>query len=479
VKSKENILREDLGSDASGRARFRLRFDPPITDKTRLSFRFQVPMEQVPDAAREIVGKIPWIVLEDGRSGSTSVELSAKPGISLALSDPAWRSAPQDGKSPSEEDPPDRYVLVKPEGELQGVPFAARILDQVPQTALVVPRALFRTVLGHESDSRTRAWFWIESHPSRVSFRLPDQANWIRARVDGRTADQLEFDPATSAYRLRLPSESTSRPVLLEIEFQEAATGRTRHDYSAPQLLDENVILQTLWQIQVPWNLAVIGVPEGWADENQWYWDLYVWKRKPSRVLARLVSWVSNAQPQSVGPDEMLGEDRDDSHAYLFSRSGPPAVLKLWVAPRGWIVGISSGLVLLFGFYLMYSGVRFLVVWVAASLLCLLSVTLAHPSVVALVVQSAVSGVILALLGLLIHRLLERSRSRVAPPAAQSSISGQAVAATPLSGSVGVGSDDSTAIRVRGSSTTDYPGSPMVLTTEQEPAGSSRRELSG
>ena len=41
--------------------------------------------------------------------------------------------------------------------------------------------------------------------------------------------------------------------------------------------------------------------------------------------------------------------------------------------------------------------------------LCLLGSALAHPSVLLLVIQSALSGVILTLLGLLIQRLIEQA----------------------------------------------------------------------
>ena len=85
---------------------------------------------------------------------------------------------------------------------------------------LVASRVLLRTTLGLEDESRTRAWYLIENHPSHVSFSLPEHASWVRARVDGRIAEQLELEPASATYRLGLPPDSQSGPVLVEIEYQ-------------------------------------------------------------------------------------------------------------------------------------------------------------------------------------------------------------------------------------------------------------------
>jgi hypothetical protein len=95
--------------------------------------------------------------------------------------------------------------------------------------------------------------------------------------------------------------------------------------------------------------------------------------------------------------------------------------------------------------------------------------------VLLLVAQSALSGVILTLLGCLIQRLIERSRSAAAPAIPLPSAGpGQAGAGAAQIGPDGVGSDDSTAIRARAASTMDYAPGPVTLGQEQESARSSR-----
>ena len=72
------------------------------------------------------------------------------------------------------------------------------------------------------------------------------------------------------------------------------------------------------------------------------------------------------------------------------SPSGPGS------ASRAWIVGICSGTVLALGFLLMFSRIRFRAIWVAVAILCFLGIAVAHPSTVLLIIQSSVSGVVLA-----------------------------------------------------------------------------------
>jgi hypothetical protein len=302
---------------------------------------------------------------------------------------------------------------------------------------------------------------------------LPQGAQWIRSRIDGRVTEQLERDPSGASYVLSLPPESQSKPVLIEIEYQ-AKGEQAARVLTPPELSEGAVILQSLWEVHVPWSQAILGVPDGWADENEWYWDVYVWRRRPSSSFARLLAWVSGSAAPVSGSDESLEQQQDDSHSYLFGRSGRPALMGPWLVSRALVVAICSGSVLLLGFYLMFFKAQFALVWTALAVLGLLAACFAHSSAVLLVLQSAVSGLVLALLGLLIQALIERTKS-AAPPAG----AGPPSATTPLPLSpTGVGSDDSTAIRARTSSTMDYVP-PLNLPAEPESARGSQIVPSG
>ena len=287
------------------------------------------------------------------------------------------------------------------------------------------------------------------------------------SRFDGRITEQVERDPGGSGFLLNLPVESQSKPVLLEVEYQGKGESADRI-LPPPELAEGAMILQSLWEVHVPWSRAIVGVPAGWTDENEWHWDVYVWKRRPGNSFTRLLAWVSGPSSSSANPDGTLAQDLDDSHSYLFGRTGPPVYLRPWVVSRALMVAVCSGSVLLVGFYLMFFRARGRLVWAGVAVLGLLTAIFAHPSVVLLSLQSAVSGLVLVLLGLLIQTLIERARARHAAATASSGPS-PAPALTPM----GVGSDDSTAIRGRVSSTMDY-AAPLNLPVEPEASRGSR-----
>ena len=339
VQGKETIRQQPLPAEAGqGESRrYQLSFDPPIVDASTLVFRFKVPMNPALSGGTEVKSEIPWVRVEEGSAGATTIELSTDREIRSTAGDPAWLEMGMEKAGPRGSEAPRQFRLVKRGAEKAGFPFSARLAEQVSLPSLVASRALLRTVLGPENDCRTRAWYWIESHRSHLAFSLPEGARWIRSRIDGRTAEQLESNPAGEGYLLSFPPESQSKPVLVEIEYQ-VSPPRGGSAWLPPELHEGAVVLQSLWEVQIPWNQALVGVPQGWADENEWYWDFYVWKRRPWRSFPRLVAWVAGATAQASSVDELVAEEPDVSHGYLFGRAGPPVALRPWVvfAP-GWL----------------------------------------------------------------------------------------------------------------------------------------------
>src|SRR5262249_45581365 len=143
-----------------------------------------------------------------------------------------------------------------------------------------------------------------------------------------------------------------------------------------------------------------------------------------------------------------------------FSHAGEPTALQLWVVPWSWLVAICSGATLVVGFFVIFSELRWRTIWLSVAAVGLLAAALLQPTVTVLVLQSALFGCALTVLGLLMERLIER---RPAMPSRDSSlVTSRAGVDSSLQGPASVGSDDSTAIRVRVPSTVDFVPAPLV-----------------
>jgi hypothetical protein len=294
----------------------------------------------------------------------------------------------------------------------------------------------------------------------------------VAARVDGRVCDQVSFDPVRSGYRLRFPSDIGSRPALVELEYQ--VSGRdTGSTWQAPQLLDGGLVLETLWEVQLPLDRAVVGVPQGWSDENEWYWGGNFWKRRPWKDGDALNRWIFGSAGPRAAVDDPRETRLDDSHRFLFSRVGQPVPLTVWVFSRVWAVATCSGAALILGFFTIFSRIRFRTIWAVGAGMALLVAGLLEPSVTLLCVQSAFIGVALTLLGVLIQGLLERTKSPSIRGREPGRIAGATFADSSLNRPESVGSDESTAIRVRVSSTMDHIPSPVAGPPDRDEARSS------
>jgi hypothetical protein len=470
---KELADREELGREPGGGRRYRLTFARPVVDKLTLRFRYRLNLVSPLDdtTAREVT--IPTISLLEVPPGPTKVEMSLAPDIVLKETLKGWIRSSDDARA---EPTGEGAILSFTESDpsIRGRPFQFKALAllPVPLPSLVVPRLLLKTVSSDDDAIRTSAWYWVESHGPDFAFALPDAAHWIGARVDGRIAEHVDYDPAHGGYRLRFPGELGSKSVLVELQYEQGGPG-VAATWQAPRLLDGGALLQTLWELRFPSSLALVGVPRGWSDENQWTWSGFMWKRRPWQNMTAVNEWIGGALALSRTVAEFDGANPDDSDRYLFSRSGPPAALSVWVVSRSWLVAICSGATLVFGFLAIFSKLRFRTTWLGIAGLAFLAAVLVQPSVMFLALESALLGVMLTMVGLVIELLIERIRSRsvwarpVVVPASRP------VPDSSLNRLPSVGSDDSTAIRVRPSSTLDFVpaeiAAPQVLDDPRTP----------
>jgi len=459
VDAPADARRTDLGTGPQGSRTVRLTLPKPPARSTRLRVRYRVALDPRPAPGKPIRLAVPWlrVVGAAGPADPARASISAEPGLAVAPVGDAWSPVPE--PPPAEEIGDGVLRLVArddgPGADALPLQVEARALALLP--TLVAPRLSLRTVQTPEGELRTTASYRVETLDPSLAVALPPGASLLRVRVGGEPVRNVEPLPDGAGVRVLLPPNLGAGAVLVELDY-ETPPGKAGGPWLPPRLLG-GVVQQTRWEVRLPWNRAVVGVPTGWSDENEWYWDTYVWKRRP---------WPSASAPPAKGADNAVGplaeataadaDNRGDYHSYLFSRPGRPDALAVRVASRAWLVAVCSGSVLAVGgLTILVWRPSFRLAGLPAAGLGLVVAALLHPSVTFLAVQSATVGVVLtALLALMQGALVGRrpagggfhGPNLVIPPGST------------LSRSTGVGSDDSTAIRARPVSTAEYVVAP-------------------
>jgi hypothetical protein len=461
--------RADLGRTPRGERVVRLTLASELTLSARYSFRFRIPLNAGSSPGSPAALKIPWLGVEGAqRRGGPLALVSTGPGLVLEPGGD-WRPAPE---SVGEGDSAALRLVgpVEPEASPSlELNVTERALAALPNP--VVSRLVLTTVQGPEGDLRTTAAYRVEANGGALSVALPPGAELQTVRVDGRTVRQVEELPGAEGLRVGLPSGSATTPVLVEMEYRSPSrTVRSRGAWAPPRLLERGIVQETLWEVSLPWNRAVVGVPPGWSDENQWHLETYVWKRRPRKSPAELAAWVGLPEPgpRPAGGAGLGAGSLADYHSYLFGMPGNPDPLAVSVADRAWLVAVCSGGVLAVGGVLLLlwrPPIR--VVGIAAALLVLSAATTLHPTVSFLAIQSAAVGVVLTALLALMQRWSKPRRP--GRPSFEPESGARGLVSPPGSGwTTGAGSDDSTAIRQRTTSTMDFVHTSIQL----EPDGS-------
>ena len=445
--------REDRGMTPAGDRLVRLTPAREIVDTIRLKFRMRLPTRLGGDRSPEF--DIPWLRVIEGKGEPMRVRVASDPGVILGTRGQGWADIPRDDADQAGgTGPPYQFVQDRAESDSAPLRLEAtrRAVAELP--ALVASRLWLRTWQGPEGNLQTRARYRVVKHESELSLTLPNGAELVGAKVMGEVAGQVETLSGPGGYRVSFPPSVGSAPVFVELEYTVPARF-AGPAWSPPRLLGGGLVQETLWEVRVPWGHAVVGTPPGWSDENQYDWDRYVWKRRPSRSPSALFSWVDGRSIRSRrdAPDEDVpGAD----HGYLFGRPGEPIAMRLPIVPRAVLVAVCSGMVLGIGILVLRCDP-------ARQLMaaCLLAMAVAvaaawQPSITLMAVQSAMLGLILTILAALMHRMQNRRRSAPATFAEAGGLVSPMIPGSSLNRWSEPGSDDSTAIRARPGSTVDH-----------------------
>ncbi len=461
------ILERKPVSDGPDHSRIeRIRLDRPILDRAVLEFRWQVPIDPPlsSSAARELsLDRITFPGVEEAPS---RVELSVRAGVTTRAIDPAWVRTTD---FVSSESTLPAYVEGAG-GTGRSLRIEVEAHDSVVMPVPLVPRLLIQTTIGLDETVQHRASFRVESHGPAFPFELPEVARIIAARVDGRPAERVDLEGGSEGarrYRLPLPPASAARPVLVELEYQ-LSDGPTTAPWPAPRLPEGGLVLRTLWEVQLPWDRALLGVPTGWSDENSWGWDGLIWGRRPDLDPEALEGWlVGEAAPSAiVGPPD---RSVDASQRLLFGQTSVGTAsgthtpsMAVRVVSRAALIAVCSGSTLLIGFLALFTRIRFRTAWLIVAAIGLLGAFSLEPDTAIQLAQSSLLGAALTVVGILIEEVVQHRRARSLPVRDPVAPIGLVRGDSSVVGAPLVGSDDPTAIRVRTPSTMDFVPSPLT-----------------
>jgi len=156
-----------------------------------------------------------------------------------------------------------------------------------------------------------------------------------------------------------------------------------------------------VWELLLPQNEHVIVTPEGFTGEFRWGWTGSFWGRKPLLTQAQLEAW-SGARRTVPMPEA--------ANRYLFSSLAPVARCELRTASRWVIVLGASSAVLAVGLLLIYVPACRHPALLLVGAIALLGTVVLYPGPALLASQAASLGLVLALLGGLLNRLLGPGR---------------------------------------------------------------------
>jgi hypothetical protein len=286
-----------------------------------------------------------------------------------------------------------------------------------PQAAeqTVVERAWIQTRFG--PDGRfDRAVFALTSREKRLTVRLPQGINVLSALF---RLDELPVtESGGSLGDRKIPLVKPGRHVL-EITYSMSLDHARRgvQTIEFPQLDPAVEVRETYWQLVLPRDEHLLGIPKEMENESTWSSHGFYWGRSPNLDQADLARW--SGLKRKLTPLPAAG------NIYLFSATRAQETVAVQVVGRTTLVMAASGLALAVGLVFVYMPlVRHPAVILVVSIGVLASAAL-DPDMALLGLQAAALGLMLTVLAVWLKRQTSLSHPRPAVRSASSSIVGR------------------------------------------------------
>jgi hypothetical protein len=381
----------------------------PTTGSFRVEARSHRPQPILVDSATTAVA-VPLIVPVGARLTTNEAAVVADPGIRIEQREGPWSvldSPRAIGGAPNSIG----FAAAEAAPELR----LAVGLDQQKSTRTPnIDRAWIQTWVT-ENVRQDRAIYKLTSDEDQVRVKLPEGISGgdVEVKVDGHSVKPN----TTTAGMLDIPLQSgpSRHDHLLELRYQFDAPGMQNGwlSFTVPAF-DRSVRIQrTYWQLVLPVDVMLLGGSSDMTAEFDWQWNHrgVGWERVAFKEQPELERWIGfrtgNAVAQSATtPSPAVDEVPERTNRYLYSVVGPTPSFEVAVARRWLVVLLASLTSLLAALALLYVPAlrqpRLLLV--GACLLLLLIV--AWPDQSILIAETAVLGLGLALLAVILQRIV-------------------------------------------------------------------------
>ncbi len=412
-------LRERADDGSSDTVPVKIPLPEPRIGRCDLQVQYSVPHEQPASQTTSLV-EVPLVIPGEGVLTSNRLTIEPASGISVSYPKGPWQHETQPGE-PAEL----TGLRLSAASAIPRVALAVSFKERHLEQATTIEQAWIQTRLTG-AQRQDRAMFRLTSSEPGLRLTLPAGADLssLVVELDGHSV-RGQLDTQGDARSLVVPlTPPTTEQRLLELRYHFSdRPARGSLTLEAPRLIRNSWIQQFYWQLLLPNDEHVLGVPADFAREYRWVWSGLVWQREPALEELELESWIGNtpgAVPsvQATGPSapgKTPGPSQAaSSNQYLYSTLGDPQPLHLYTISRARLVLFASLPLLLAGLLLIYvpatrhPGVLF------TGAVAVAAVALVDPESALLVGQAAVLGLCLA--G--VAYALARMSLRPTPPAA-------------------------------------------------------------
>ena len=348
-----DVVGHDLLAQPAGDSRtVRVRFNRLQTGVFRIRFRYRLGFADPGVKDRATIVRVDPVQLLQGVSAAAHARITTEVGLDTTVNAPGWSTSPAVGPGEFRFDLglnpawPDRATPPLP------ITLALRSVPTARLPGSIASRVWIRTIQRADGDLETSAWYRYETRAGTLTVSLPPGSLWTRASIDGEAIGSEVEVVGTDQYRIHLASDTSAVQALVRIEYVVPAV-KAGGPFLPPQLLDDAVVQETAWELQVIGNRVGVGVPSGWTDENEWYREGVVARRRPWKSPEALAAWVAGPDGAAPLAAEVAPISTYGRHGYLFSRVGPPAPMAFRVESRLVLVALCSGPVLLLGLLIL------------------------------------------------------------------------------------------------------------------------------